>query len=67
MKSRIKEWIAKSPYNQTQVAKMMEVSNETLSKWVNNKNKPSLEKAFKLATILNCKVDDLYEYHEDYV
>ncbi|WP_156290802.1 helix-turn-helix transcriptional regulator [Oceanobacillus salinisoli] len=60
MKSNINVWIAKSEMSKKEVAEKMEVSQTVLSRWINNKSKPSLEKAFKLAEILDCKVDDLY-------
>ncbi len=61
MKSRIKEWIVKRGLKNEDVSKRLNVSRETVSKWCNNKAKPSLDKAFELADILECKVDDLYE------
>lgn len=61
MKSRINVWIAKKEMTKKEVAEKLGVSNNVLSRWINNHSKPSLENAFKLADILECKVDDLYE------
>lgn len=61
MKSNINVWIAKSGMSKKEVAKKIGVSRNVLSRWANNHNHPSLENAFKLADLLGCKVDDLYE------
>jgi len=61
MKSNINVWIAKSEMSKKEVAEKMGISQTVLSRWVNNKSMPSVENLFKLADILNCKVDDLYE------
>lgn len=66
MKSRINIWIAISEMSKKKVAEKLGVSQVVLSRWINNHNKPSLEKAFKLAEILNCKVDDLYTKKHDH-
>lgn len=61
MKSNINVWIAKSEMSKKEVAHKIEVSPVVLSRWINNRSKPTLENAFKLADLLGCKVDDLYE------
>ncbi|WP_026908969.1 helix-turn-helix transcriptional regulator [Paucisalibacillus globulus] len=61
MKSYINLWIAKKEMNKKEVAERMGVSQTVLSRWINGHSKPSLENAFKLAEILNCKVDDLFK------
>lgn len=65
MKSNINVWIAKSGMSKKEVAKRMGVSQQVLSRWINNHSKPSLEKAFKLADLLGCKVDELYYWSDD--
>lgn len=50
---------------QNQVAKSLNVSNQTFSGWATGKNNPTLLKAFELAKFLGCKVDDLWELKED--
>ena len=64
MKNNINMWIAKRGYKKKWVAEQLGVSQTVLSRWINNKSIPSLENTFKLAHILNCKVDDLYEWIE---
>ncbi|MGX2959507.1 helix-turn-helix transcriptional regulator [Peribacillus sp. JNUCC 23] len=43
------------------IAAQLEVTPQQMSNWVNNRNYPPLEKAFKLAKLLGVKVDDLYD------
>jgi putative transcriptional regulator len=61
MKSNIGELIKNSPFKRDFIMKQLGVSANTLSNWCNNKNIPSLDKAYRLADILGCKVDDLYD------
>ena len=60
LKSNMNYWIEKSGYRKKWIAGQMGVSQEVLSRWINNKSKPSVENLFKLAKLLDCKVDDLY-------
>jgi len=61
MKSHIGFWISKRGLKQKFIAQQMGVSQEMVSKWINNKAYPRADKLFKLAVLLNVKVDDLYE------
>jgi putative transcriptional regulator len=61
LKSNIGRLIKQSKYRREYLQKELSVSANTLSNWCTNKATPSLEKAFKLAMILECSVDDLYE------
>ncbi|WP_099157253.1 helix-turn-helix transcriptional regulator [Virgibacillus ndiopensis] len=61
MKSRIGYWIEIRGYKKVWVAKQIGVSHVVLSRWINDVSIPSLVNCFKLADLLNCKVDDLYE------
>lgn len=65
MKSRINEMIELRGYKKKWVASRLGVSQEVLSRWINDRSKPSLDNAFKLSHILNCKVDDLYTSEDD--
>lgn len=62
LKSNIGWLLKKSSYNREYIMKELGVSANTLSNWSTGKSIPSLEKAFHLADLLNCKVDDLYEH-----
>lgn len=61
MQSKIGYWIDKRGLKSKFVADKMEVSQEQVSKWRNGKSYPRVDKLFKLAKLLGCKVDDLYE------
>lgn len=63
MKNNINEWIEKRGYKKKWIAGKMDVSQNVLSRWINGHSNPSLENAFKLAFILDCKVDDLYKWN----
>lgn len=61
MKSRIGELIEASGYKKKFIAKELEISPTQLSDWISGRSAPTMEKAFKLASLLKVKVDDLYE------
>lgn len=65
LESRIKECISESGYTRKHIAENLGVSHQQISNWVVGKSYPTTEKAFKLAYMLNCKVDDLYDYKGD--
>lgn len=61
LKSRIGEVIDSKGLKQKWVAEQMGIAPTVLSRWVHNRGKPSVDRLFKLAEILGCSVDDLYE------
>ncbi len=61
MKCLINEHIENSGYKKKWIAKQLGISQEVLSRWANGHSMPSVNNLFKLAKILDCKVDDLYE------
>lgn len=61
MKNNINYWIEKRGYKKKWVAEQIGVSQNVLSRWINGHSMPSLESALRLAKLLRCKVDDLYE------
>lgn len=65
MKSKIGEIMKNSPYKRTYIEKQMEVSRNTLSNWCTGKTHPSAPELFKLAKLLEVKVDEMYEYEEE--
>ncbi|OEH54002.1 DNA-binding protein [Oceanobacillus sp. E9] len=65
IRSNIDYWIDKSGYKKKWIAGKLGVSQNALSRWINNRGMPSVEKLFMLAKVLNCKVDDLYTYEDD--
>ncbi len=65
MNNNINVWIAKSRMSKKEVAKRLGVSHIVLSRWINGHSMPSLINAMKLASILDCKVDDLYKLEDE--
>ena len=61
LKCRLEELIKESGYKKNFIAKQLNVSPQTVSSWIHNKNYIPMDKAFKIADLLKCKVDDLYE------
>lgn len=64
MKSNIGKIIDDQGFKKKYIADKMEVSPTQLSNWINNRNYIPIDKAYKLAELLNCKVDDLYSKEE---
>lgn len=64
MKSRIGYWIETRGYKKGYIANKLGISRQQLSNWIGDRSHPTIEKAFELSKLLNCKVDDLYEEEE---
>lgn len=62
LKPKIKIRLAELDIKHQDLAERLEVTKQTLSLWVNGKSTPTLETAFKIAKLLDCKVDDLFTY-----
>lgn len=65
IKSNIGKLIDQSPYKREWLMKELKISRNTLSNWCTGKTYPKAPELFKLANLLNCKVDDLYDYQEE--
>lgn len=65
LKCRIKVRLAELNKSQKELAEYMEVAKQTMNGWAAGRIVPPLEKAFKIAKYLDCKVDDLWEFKED--
>ncbi|WP_144559532.1 helix-turn-helix transcriptional regulator [Shouchella miscanthi] len=65
MKSLIGELIDERGLKNVFIAKKMGVSQAQISKWRTGASFPRVDKLFKLAAILNVKVDDLYDMTDD--
>jgi len=61
LESKIKYWKDKRGRTNKWIALQLGVRPETVSRWSNNKGMPPGDKLFKLADLLECNVDDLYE------
>jgi putative transcriptional regulator len=64
LKSKIKVRLAELDMKQQELCEKLGVTRQTMSLWVNCKTTPTLETTFKIAKLLNCKVDDLYTYKD---
>lgn len=62
LKSKMKVRLAELNLKHQDVANELGVTKQTLSLWVNSRSFPPLETAFKIAKLLDCKVDDLFTY-----
>lgn len=62
LKSRIRIRLAELDMRQQDLSEKLGVTKQTMSLWVNGKSTPTLETSFKIAYILDCKVDDLFNY-----
>lgn len=65
LKSRIRIRLAELEIKQQDLAETLGVTKQTMSAWVNGRALPTLEMSFKIAKVLDCKVDDLFTYFED--
>jgi putative transcriptional regulator len=62
LKSKIGAMLRSSKYRREYVQQKLGVSANTLSNWSRGNTYPTVDKAFILAELLDCKVEDLYEY-----
>ncbi|WP_144551998.1 helix-turn-helix transcriptional regulator [Peribacillus simplex] len=60
LKPRIRVLLAEKDLKQNEICKELEVSATQFSNWVNGTSFPRLELAFKLAKILDCKIEELW-------
>lgn len=65
LKSRLKVKLAEVEMQQQELANILNVTKQTMNAWCNNRANPPLEVSFKIAKILNCKVDDLFQYIDE--
>ncbi|WP_454844424.1 helix-turn-helix transcriptional regulator [Priestia megaterium] len=63
--SKLKVRIAQLKVSQLEIAEKMGETKQTVSGWATGRTEPSLKKAFRLAKLLKCTVDELWEYEED--
>jgi transcriptional regulator with XRE-family HTH domain len=61
LKPRIGKLLKVSKYRREFIISELEISKNTLSNWIAGNTFPTIDKAFKLADLLEVKVDDLYE------
>lgn len=63
--SKLKVRIAQLKISQIEIAEKLGETKQTVSGWATGRTEPTLKKAFRLAKLLNCTVDELWEYTED--
>lgn len=65
LKSNLKVVLAEENMKNKELAERLGVSVNVVSKWVNDVHYPPASTLFKIARVLNRKVDDLYTYKEE--
>ncbi|HLS24013.1 MAG TPA: helix-turn-helix transcriptional regulator [Pseudogracilibacillus sp.] len=65
MKNRLEELRKTHGLTQEQLSKRVGVSRQSIVAIENGRYNPSLELAFKLAHVFNCKIEDIFLYEED--
>lgn len=64
MKSNISWLIKKKGFKQYEIAEKLEITPQQLNAWAVGKAYPRIDKASKLAELLECSLDELYEKDE---
>lgn len=64
IENRIDHWMEERGIKNKHLAKLCNVSEQTFSKWRQNKTQPTLNHAALIAKELNIKVDDLVKWDE---
>lgn len=65
LKSRIGLLLRSSKYRREFIQKELGISKNTLSNWCSGKTYPTIDKAFRLAELLEVTVYDLYEKNDE--
>lgn len=63
--NRLKEYRARIGVNQQQFGSMVGVSRQTISLIERGDYSPSVTLALKIAKVLNCSVEEVFQYEED--
>lgn len=64
MKNKLKVYRAMHDLTQEQLADKLKVSRQTVIAIENNKYLPSLPLAFKIATLFQVKIEDIFNYND---
>lgn len=65
MKNRLKVLRAEQDWSQAQLADLLNVSRQTVNALETGKYDPSLPLAFKIATLFDCKIEDVFQPEND--
>ncbi|WP_423190960.1 helix-turn-helix transcriptional regulator [Bacillus haynesii] len=63
-KCRIPELCSSRGIDQTQLAAKVGLTKQQITDYVSLRNKPSIERAYNLAKILGCSIEELYDWTE---
>lgn len=63
-KCRLQEFLDASGMTQTDLAHKVNVSRQQVSRFANNRRIMSYEVAKNISSLLNCEMDELYEFLE---
>ena len=56
---RLREWLNDTETTQIELARRMDVSQPTVSDWINDESKPSIDNLIKLSEITRLSIDAL--------
>lgn len=65
LKPKIKVRLAELDMQQIQLAEKLGMTKQTINSYCRGASMPTLENSFRIAYILNCKVDDLFDYIDE--
>lgn len=60
----LQDCLQKSGMTQSELAKRLNVTRQQINKYAYNKQRMSLQVAKNISAILNCSIEDLYEWLE---
>jgi DNA-binding XRE family transcriptional regulator len=60
----LRELLHDAKMEQTDLARKLNVTPPQINKYVNDKQRMSLQVAKNIASIFNCQIEDLYEWHK---
>lgn len=61
MENRVKYWMKQIDRGDTWIANKIDVRRETVLRWRNNTQQPTLENLKRLARLFECELNDLIE------
>ena len=61
-----KNLIEEKGFTQKEIAKRLNTTQQTISRWINGQNQPDLNLLFQISKILECSTDYLLGIEDDY-
>lgn len=58
----LRELLKESDMTQSELADRLGITGQQINKYVNNRQKMSIEVAYNVSVILKCNIEDLYEW-----